>query len=135
VSRGWIGVQIQPVTADIADSLGLKGAQGALVAEPQANGRRSRPASRRDVIIAVNARRFAMRVISHAQDWCDVARYDRAPDRAAEWSGEAISVTLGELPNRAVRLAPHPRAASRRAVLRAAAWLDAGLRHRGRRQR
>src|SRR5450755_969241 len=24
VSRGWIGVQIQPVTADIADSLGLK---------------------------------------------------------------------------------------------------------------
>src|SRR5438876_335878 len=38
VSRGWIGVQIQPVTADIADSLGLKKAEGALVAEPQANG-------------------------------------------------------------------------------------------------
>jgi serine protease Do len=35
VSRGWIGVQIQPVTADIADSLGLKKAEGALVAEPQ----------------------------------------------------------------------------------------------------
>src|SRR6195256_816304 len=34
VSRGWIGVQIQPVTADIADSLGLKKAEGALVAEP-----------------------------------------------------------------------------------------------------
>src|SRR5215813_3892669 len=33
VSRGWIGVQIQPVTADIADSLGLKQARGALVAE------------------------------------------------------------------------------------------------------
>src|ERR1700716_1387550 len=33
VSRGWIGVQIQPVTADIADSLGLKKAEGALVAE------------------------------------------------------------------------------------------------------
>ena len=38
VSRGWIGVQIQPVTADIADSLGLKKAEGALVAEPQPNG-------------------------------------------------------------------------------------------------
>src|SRR5438034_1187845 len=37
-SRGWIGVQIQPVTSDIADSLGLKKAEGALVAEPQANG-------------------------------------------------------------------------------------------------
>jgi len=38
VTRGWIGVQIQPVTQDIADSLGLKKAEGALVAEPQANG-------------------------------------------------------------------------------------------------
>jgi serine protease Do len=37
VTRGWIGVQIQPVTKDIADSLGLKKAQGALVAEPQPN--------------------------------------------------------------------------------------------------
>ena len=35
VSRGWIGVQIQPVTKEIADSLGLKKAEGALVAEPQ----------------------------------------------------------------------------------------------------
>ena len=31
----WIGVQIQAVTADIADSLGLKKAEGALVSEPQ----------------------------------------------------------------------------------------------------
>src|SRR5882757_1913650 len=55
VSRGWIGVQIQPVTADIADSLGLKKAEGALVAEPQANG----PAAKAgiesgDVITSVN---------------------------------------------------------------------------------
>jgi serine protease Do len=35
VTRGWIGVQIQPVTADIADGLGLKKAEGALVSEPQ----------------------------------------------------------------------------------------------------
>ena len=37
VSRGWIGVQIQPVTSDIAEGLGLKGTEGALVAEPQAD--------------------------------------------------------------------------------------------------
>jgi serine protease Do len=37
VTRGWLGVQIQPVTAEIADSMGLKSDQGALVAEPQAN--------------------------------------------------------------------------------------------------
>jgi serine protease Do len=35
VTRGWIGVQIQTVTPDIADSLGLKQATGALVSEPQ----------------------------------------------------------------------------------------------------
>ena len=46
VTRGWIGVQIQPVTPDIADSLGLKKAEGALVAEPQPTARRPRPASR-----------------------------------------------------------------------------------------
>jgi len=35
VARGWIGVQIQPVTSDIAESLGLKSDKGALVAEAQ----------------------------------------------------------------------------------------------------
>jgi serine protease Do len=37
VNRAWLGVQVQPVSADIADSLGLKQAQGAIVDEPQAN--------------------------------------------------------------------------------------------------
>ncbi len=31
VARGWLGVQIQPVSQDIADSLGLKDAKGAIV--------------------------------------------------------------------------------------------------------
>ncbi len=35
VTRGWIGVQIQSVTPDIADGMGLKQASGALVSEPQ----------------------------------------------------------------------------------------------------
>jgi serine protease Do len=35
VTRGWMGVRIQAVTADIADSLGLKKAEGAIVDEPQ----------------------------------------------------------------------------------------------------
>ena len=37
VTRGYIGVQIQPVTQDIADSLGLKSTNGALVAQTQAD--------------------------------------------------------------------------------------------------
>src|SRR5439155_10558344 len=55
VSRGWIGVRIQPVTADIADSLGMKEAEGALVAEPQANGPAAKAGIQSgDVITAVN---------------------------------------------------------------------------------
>ncbi len=37
VTRGWIGVQIQSVTEDIADSLGLKSAGGALIAGVEKN--------------------------------------------------------------------------------------------------
>ncbi len=35
VTRGWIGVQIQNITPEIADSMSLKQAAGALVSEPQ----------------------------------------------------------------------------------------------------
>jgi serine protease Do len=35
VARGWIGVKIQPVTPEIAESLGLKSNKGALIAQPQ----------------------------------------------------------------------------------------------------
>ena len=57
VVRGWIGVSIQPVTADIADSLGLKEAKGALVDEPQVGG----PAlaaglKAQDVIVSVDGK-------------------------------------------------------------------------------
>jgi serine protease Do len=57
VTRGWIGVHIQPVTPDIADSLGLKTPKGALVADPQPGG----PADKAgihagDVITAVDGK-------------------------------------------------------------------------------
>ena len=35
VMRGWLGVHIQPVTEDIAASLGLEGAEGAIIARVQ----------------------------------------------------------------------------------------------------
>jgi serine protease Do len=55
VTRGFIGVQIQPVTKEIAEAIGLKEPRGALVAEAQ----RDTPAARAgvrtgDVITAVN---------------------------------------------------------------------------------
>ena len=56
VARGWLGVQIQPVTKEIADSLGLKAAAGALVAEPQAGGPAARAGLKSgDVITSVDA--------------------------------------------------------------------------------
>jgi serine protease Do len=100
VSRGWIGVQIQPVTADIADSLGLKKAEGALVAEPQANG----PAAKAgiesgDVITAVNG--------ETVKDARELARTigGLAPGNAVKLNvlhkgqDKVINLTLGQLPN------------------------------------
>ena len=55
VTRGWIGVQIQSVTPDIADSMGLKQATGALVAEPQTDSPAAKAGIQSgDVITSVN---------------------------------------------------------------------------------
>ncbi len=100
VTRGWIGVQIQPVTKDIADSLGLKNAEGALVAEPQANS----PAAKAgivagDVITAVDGK--------DVKDARDLAKRigSMAPKTSVKLSvlhqgaNKTIELTLGELPN------------------------------------
>lgn len=55
VTRGWLGVQIQSVTEEIAKSLGLDKPEGAIVADTQPNS----PAAKagihsQDVILAVN---------------------------------------------------------------------------------
>jgi serine protease Do len=100
VSRGWIGVQIQPVTTEIADSLGLKKAEGALVAEPQANG----PAAKAgiesgDVITQVNG--------ESVKDARELARTigGLAPGAAVKLNvlhkgqDKVVNLTLGTLPN------------------------------------
>ena len=51
VTRGWLGVQVQPVTREIADSLDLRQARGALVAEPQADG----PAAKAGIVAGATA--------------------------------------------------------------------------------
>jgi serine protease Do len=55
VTRGWMGVQIQQITPEIADSMGLKSVAGALVAEPQPNSPAAKAGIKAgDVITAVN---------------------------------------------------------------------------------
>ena len=56
VRRGMVGVSIQPVTADLAVSLGLPAARGALVSEVQPGSPAERAGVRRgDVITGVNS--------------------------------------------------------------------------------
>jgi len=60
VQRGWLGVEIQPVTPEIAESLGLTGEKGALVSNAQDDS----PAKKAgvvagDVITAVNGKEVA----------------------------------------------------------------------------
>ncbi len=55
VTRGWLGVQVQPVTAAIADSLGLKKAAGALVDQPEPNSPAAKAGVKAgDIITEVN---------------------------------------------------------------------------------
>jgi serine protease Do len=100
VTRGWLGVQIQPVTAGIAESLGMKKAEGALVDELQPDSPAAKAGIQSgDVIVAVNgatvkdarelARTIAMMPPNSAVK-LDVLR---------KGSVSAFNVTLGQLPN------------------------------------
>jgi serine protease Do len=100
VTRGWIGVQIQTVTPDIADSLGLKKAEGALVAEPQANSPAAKAGIKAgDVITQVDGK--------PVKDSRDLAKKIGAmsPGSKVELtviqngSEKTLSLTLGQLPN------------------------------------
>ncbi len=59
VARGWLGVNIQAVTPDIADGLGLKTAEGALVSGISEDGPAAAAGLRQgDVIVAVDGERI-----------------------------------------------------------------------------
>jgi len=100
VTRGWLGVQIQPVTAGIADSLGMKKAEGAMVDAPQ-NGSPAAKAGIEsgDVITAVNG--------TLVKDARDLARTiaTMSPDSSVKLDiirqGEprTMSLTLAQMPN------------------------------------
>src|SRR5262249_59239645 len=98
VPRGWMGVQVQPVTADMAEGLGLKTSQGALVAAPQSDS----PAAKAgilsgDVITAVDGK-----VLKDARDLAKLigGMMPGTTVKMTVWrKGEekSMAVTLGEL--------------------------------------
>jgi serine protease Do len=60
VDRGWLGVEIQSVTPDIASSLGLSDAKGALIANVTENSPASRAGFRQgDVVVELNGTRIS----------------------------------------------------------------------------
>jgi serine protease Do len=55
VTRGWLGVEVQPVTAAIADSLGMTKAEGALVDQSQTGSPAEKAGIKAgDVVLAIN---------------------------------------------------------------------------------
>jgi len=100
VERGWIGVKVQGVNEGIAESLGMKNVEGAIVDEAQVDG----PAAKAgvesgDVITAVNG--------DAVKDSRDLAKKIGALAPGAQVSlsvqrkGEqkTLSITLGQMPN------------------------------------
>ncbi len=101
VERGWLGVEIQPVSQDIADSLGLKQTEGALVASAQKNSPAAEAGVKAgDVITKVNGDAVA--------DPRELARKIAAigPNKTVELTvvrngdTKTISVTLGQMTNK-----------------------------------
>jgi serine protease Do len=100
VTRGWMGVQVQGVTPDIADGLGMKKAEGAIVDEPQAGSPAAKAGLKEgDVITAVDGKtmkdgRLLARTIAGYAPGTEV--------KLDVWhNGETktVSLTLGQLPN------------------------------------
>jgi len=100
VNRAWLGVQIQSVTAGIAESLGMKKAAGAIVDQPQPAG----PAATAgihagDVIVAVNSK-----PIKDSRELAQMIGM-MAPGTSVKLTvlhkGEAktMELTLGKMPN------------------------------------
>lgn len=99
VQRGWLGVQIQPVEKDIAESLGLADAAGALVIAPQDGSPGQKAGIRKgDVVTAVNG--------EPVKDPKDLARRIAAvqPGTTVDVSiwrdgkSETVKVEIGTLP-------------------------------------
>jgi serine protease Do len=103
VTRGWIGVQVQPVTQDIADSLGLQKAEGALVDELQPDGPASKAGIKPgDVIQSITG--------EEVKDARDLARKIAGipPGQTAtlgvfsDGSERTVSLTVAKMPDRTV---------------------------------
>jgi len=100
IARGWLGVKIEPVTADVAESLGLAEAAGALINEPQSDSPGFKAGLKEgDVVTAVDGdpikgpKELARKIGS--------MQPNKVADLSVWRDGKSISVkvTLGKLPD------------------------------------
>jgi len=99
VERGWLGVMIQPVTRDVAESLGLDQPKGALVAKVTPDSPAEKAGLRQgDIIVG-----FDDRDIEEVRDLTRVVADTAVGEstRVSVWRGEkeiALKVEVGEMP-------------------------------------
>ena len=100
VTRGWMGVNIQAVTEDVAATYGLKGAQGAYISAVTAGSPAEKAGLQpEDVVLSADARTI--------QDNSDLSRYisSKTPGAIVKLEvlrgkeKKAVSVTLGTFPD------------------------------------
>jgi serine protease Do len=100
VTRAWLGVQIQPVTSEVADALGLKQAAGALVTEPQPDSPATKAGVKAgDVILSVDgvsikdSRELAQKIGTLSPGASVKLSLIR------DTSQQTVNITLGQMPN------------------------------------
>ncbi|MEP9397214.1 Do family serine endopeptidase [Mesorhizobium sp. KR2-14] len=99
VQRGWIGVQVQPVTPDIAESLGLKDAKGALVASAQDDG----PAKKAGIVAGDVITQVEGKQVSSSRELARIIGAN-PPGKSVDvtlWrngKSETVKIDLGKLP-------------------------------------
>jgi len=100
IARGWLGVQIQPLTQEIADSLKLKDTSGALVADLTPNS----PAAKAGIAVGDAILALDGQTIKDSRD-LSLRVSNAAPGKSVKvtyWRGgktQDTTVTLGTLPS------------------------------------
>ena len=105
IERGWLGVAIQPVTPEVADSLGLKAAEGALVATVTPDSPAAKAGVRQgDVVL-----RYEGKPVATPRDLSRAVADTRVGSKSklTVWRGDrevALDVKVAEMPQKTAAL-------------------------------
>jgi serine protease Do len=125
VDRGWLGVQIQPVTPEIAESLGLKEPKGALVAGLTDDSPAGKAGIRQgDVITSFNGHKIGeLRDLTRAV--AVVQKGSKVPvEVIRNGKAQSMPVTVGAMPRDGEQVAAAPPEPKEQAPARAETGID-----------